>query len=173
MSSDTALEHGTHSESLDFISHSAAQTHRLGKRLGELLQAGDVLLLEGNLGAGKTVFAQGVAEGLGITDPVTSPTFTLIHEYEGRLALYHVDLYRLAGGADAAAIGLEDYLWGEGVTLVEWPDRADALLPPEYLSVSLRPVAPQTDTKRAIRLVATGPRYAQRVHDFKRQAFGL
>ncbi len=158
---------------LDFISHSAAQTHRLGARLGELLQAGDVLLLEGDLGAGKTVFAQGVAEGLGIQDPVTSPTFTLIHEYEGRLPLYHVDLYRLAGDPDAAAIGLEEYLWGEGVTLIEWPDRAGRLLPPERLTIALRPVAPQADSKRAIRLTPTGERFAQLIGDFKRQAFGI
>jgi tRNA threonylcarbamoyladenosine biosynthesis protein TsaE len=158
---------------LDFISHSAAQTHRLGARLGELLQAGDVLLLEGDLGAGKTVFAQGVAAGLGIDDPVTSPTFTLIHEYEGRLPLYHVDLYRLAGDADAAAIGLEEYLWGEGVTLIEWPDRAGGLLPAERLEIALRPVAREADSKRAIRLTPSGERYARLVDDFKRQAFGV
>lgn len=156
--------------SLDFISHSAQQTQRLGARLGELLSPGDVLLLEGELGAGKTVFAQGVAQGLGIDDPVTSPTFTLIHEYRGRLPLYHVDLYRIGGAPEAADLGLEDYLYGEGVTLVEWADRAEQILPAERLVVSLRPIA---ETKRAIRMVPTTTHYAQLLASFKRNAFGL
>lgn len=157
-------------DTLDAISHSASQTQRLGARLGALLQPGDVLLLEGGLGAGKTVFAQGVASGLEVADPVTSPTFTLIHEYEGRLPFYHVDLYRLGGAADAAAIGLEEYVWGEGVTLIEWPERAATILPPEHLTISLRPIS---DTKRAIRLVPAGERYLALVSEFKRSAFGL
>ena len=157
-------------QTLDFISHSAAQTHRLGAHLGELLSAGDVLLLDGNLGAGKTVFAQGVAVGLGIEDPVTSPTFTLVHEYEGRLPLYHVDLYRLAGSAEAGGIGLEDYIWGEGVTRIEWPDRAGALLPSARLTVTLHAVA---DTKRGIRMTPTGQRYVDLLGRFKQVAFGL
>ena len=155
---------------IDFISHGAAQTQRVGARLGELLQPGDVILLEGDLGAGKTVLAQGVAQGLGIDDPVTSPTFTLIHEYEGRLPLYHVDLYRLAGAADAANIGLEEYLYGDGVTVIEWPDRAASLVPGDYLVISLRPIA---DTKRALRLTPHGARYEALVAEFKREAFGL
>jgi len=152
------------------VSHGAAQTQRVGARLGELLEAGDVVLLEGELGAGKTVFAQGVARGLGIEDPVTSPTFTLIHEYEGRLPLYHADLYRLAGAADALGIGLEEYLWGDGVTLIEWPDRATGLVPDVHLTVALRPIS---DTKRAIRLSAAGDRYTRLVAQFKQAAFGL
>lgn len=155
---------------IDFISHSAGQTQRLGVRLGELLEAGDVVLLQGGLGAGKTVFAQGIAQGLGVQDPVTSPTFTLIHEYEGRLPLYHVDLYRLAGDLEAGAIGLEEYLWGEGVTLIEWAERATALLPSEYMTVALRPVA---ETKRAIRIEPTGTRYERLVTTFKKNVFGL
>ena len=155
---------------LDFISHGAAQTQRLGMRLGELLEAGDVILLEGGLGAGKTVLAQGIAQGLGIEDPVTSPTFTLIHQYVGRLTLYHADLYRLAGDSDAAAIGLEEYLYGDGVTVVEWPDRAAGLLPGEHLAVSLRPIA---ETKRALRFTPCGERYTQLVTRFKREVFGL
>ena len=155
---------------IDFISHGAAQTQRLGARLGELLEAGDVLLLEGDLGAGKTVLAQGVAQGLGIQDPVTSPTFTLIHEYEGRLPLYHVDLYRLADAADAANIGLEEYVYGDGVTIIEWPDRAAGLVPDDHLAIALRPIA---DTKRALRLMPHGARYTALVAQFKRGAFGL
>src|SRR4051794_25057361 len=99
---------------LDVISHSADQTRRLGARLAEWLAPGDVLLLRGDLGAGKTVFAQGVAAGLGIDEPVTSPTFTLIHEHHGRVPLYHVDLYRIGGDVEAGDLGLEDYLYGDG-----------------------------------------------------------
>jgi tRNA threonylcarbamoyladenosine biosynthesis protein TsaE len=161
---------GAHTAALDFISHSAQQTQRLGARLGELLLPGDVVLLEGGLGAGKTVFAQGVAAGLGVAGPVTSPTFTLNHEYEGRVPLYHVDLYRVSGAVEAEHIGLEDYIWGEGVTLIEWPDRAMSLVPDAHLVVSLRPLA---ETKRVIRFDATGARYVDVVSSFKQAAFGL
>jgi tRNA threonylcarbamoyladenosine biosynthesis protein TsaE len=155
---------------LDFVSHSAEQTHRLGARLGELLAAGDVLVLSGTLGAGKTVFAQGVAVGLGVDDPVTSPTFTLVHEHQGRLPFYHVDLYRIEGDAEAAGLGLEDYAYGDGVTLVEWGERASRLLPPERLEITFRPIA---DTKRAVRMAALGERCADLLATFKRTAFGL
>lgn len=141
---------------LDFVSHSAQQTRRLGARLGDLLEPGDVLLLEGQLGAGKTVFAGGVALGLGIDEPVTSPTFTLIREYQGRLPLFHADLYRIGGDAEAAALGLEEYLYGEGVALVEWSERATGVLPAAHLTINLRAV---TETQRAIRMSAAGDRY--------------
>ena len=160
----------TESAILDVISHSVEQTRRLGARLAEWLEPGDVLLLNGNLGAGKTVFAQGVATGLGVDEPVTSPTFTLIHEYEGRLPLYHVDLYRIAGDIEAGDLGLEDYLYGDGVTLIEWPDRATGLVPPAHLAVTLRLVA---NTKRAIRFEPTGERNVRLLTTFKRSAFGV
>ena len=155
---------------LDVISHSVEQTRRLGARLAEYLEPGDVVLLSGNLGAGKTVFAQGLAAGLGVDEPVTSPTFTLIHEYSGRLPLYHVDLYRIGGEAEAGDLGLEDYLYGDGVTVIEWAERAGHLVPHNRLTVTLRPVA---ETKRAVRLVPTGERYVQLLAAFKRSAFGV
>ena len=153
------------------ISHSAQQTQRLGARLGRLLQPGDVLLLEGALGAGKTVFAQGVARGLGIEEPVTSPTFTLIREYEGALPLYHVDLYRLAGEADAAAIGLEDYLYGDGVTLIEWPERAQGIVPAAHLRVAIHAPA-GAENERAIALIPSGERYEAMLAALRRSAAG-
>jgi len=155
---------------LDVISHSADQTRRLGARLAEWLAPGDVLLLRGHLGAGKTVFAQGVAAGLGIDEPVTSPTFTLIHEHHGRVPLYHVDLYRIGGDVEAGDLGLEDYLYGDGVTLIEWAERAAGLVPPAHLAVALRPVA---ETKRAIRFEPAGERYVRLLAEFKRSAFGV
>ena len=137
-------------------SHSVQETQRLGARLGRLLGPGDVLLLQGGLGAGKTVFAQGVARGLGIQEPVTSPTFTLIREYEGALRLYHVDLYRLGGDVDAAGIGLEDYLYGEGVTLVEWAERAPGIIPAAHLQVAILATG---ERERAIAMIPSGERY--------------
>jgi len=112
------------------------QTRDCGKRLASLLQPGDVLALVGELGAGKTRLVQGLARGLGVPDdvPVTSPTFTLLALYDqGRLPLYHFDLYRLEGKTDLDRIGAEEYLWGEGVSAVEWAERAPDALPDDAL----------------------------------------
>ncbi|MGH2371591.1 MAG: tRNA (adenosine(37)-N6)-threonylcarbamoyltransferase complex ATPase subunit type 1 TsaE [Chloroflexota bacterium] len=142
---------------LDVVSHSPDETRRLAAALGTRLEPGDVLLLQGTLGAGKTVFAQGVARGLGVDEPVTSPTFTLIHEYTGRLPLYHVDLYRLGGDADAMAIGLEDYFGGDGVTVVEWAERAPGVMPPTHLRITLS--VGVAEDERVIKLHPAGGRY--------------
>jgi tRNA threonylcarbamoyladenosine biosynthesis protein TsaE len=139
-------------------SRSAAETRRLGARLGRHLGAGDVVLLEGDLGAGKTVFAQGIGEGLAAEGPVTSPTFTLIHEHAGRVPLYHVDLYRLAGDVAAAEIGLDEYLGGDGVAVIEWAVRAPGLVPREHLAVALAPG--DGPDERRIELTAGGARHA-------------
>ena len=110
--------------------HSAEETIRFGERLAAELQRGDVLALSGELGAGKTALVKGIALGLGIAQDVTSPTFTLIHEYAGgRLPLFHIDLYRLGSIGQAVAIGIEDYLDGAGVTVIEWPETIEQLLP--------------------------------------------
>ena len=112
------------------ISHNPKETFELGLRLAGELRRGDVVALTGDLGAGKTALAQGVAAGLGVAAEVTSPTFTLIHEYPGgRLPLFHIDLYRLESQEEALGTGLEEYLGGEGVALVEWADKFAALLP--------------------------------------------
>jgi len=114
---------------------SAEETQGLGRELSSLLLPGDVVLLEGDLGAGKTCFAQGVARGLGVSEQVTSPTFTLIREYRGRIPLYHLDAYRLEGAADLFSIGVEEYLEGDGVLLVEWGERAPGFFEMERLEV--------------------------------------
>ncbi len=115
----------------------AAATERLGEVLGGLVRPGDVILLSGDLGAGKTTFTRGVARGAGVTEPVTSPTFTLLHEYQGSLPVYHVDLYRWPAGEDLAELGLPEYLYGDGVTVVEWPAMLGRWTPEAYLSVDL------------------------------------
>ena len=113
------------------ILQSVEETVALGKTLGTTLRRGDVLALCGGLGAGKTHFVKGIAAGLGAASGVTSPTFTLIHEYPGgRLPLYHFDFYRLENEDEALRIGLDEYLDGDGVTAIEWADKFPALLPP-------------------------------------------
>jgi tRNA threonylcarbamoyladenosine biosynthesis protein TsaE len=112
------------------ISHSVEDTAAFGRSVASTLRRGDVLALRGDLGAGKTHFVKGIAAGLGGGDIVTSPTFTLIHEYTGgRLPLFHFDFYRLEDETEAIKIGLEEYLDGEGVCVIEWAEKVPALLP--------------------------------------------
>jgi tRNA threonylcarbamoyladenosine biosynthesis protein TsaE len=158
---------------LDFISHSAAQTTRLGQRLGELLRPGDVVLLLGEFGAGKTHFAKGVAQGLGSSDLVTSPSFVLINEYRAgarasHAPIYHVDLYRVESPAELAGIGLDDTLGGDGVCLIEWAERAQGWLPTDHLAVHLEHLS---DTKRVLRFVPHGRRYEELAAMIKKTAF--
>jgi tRNA threonylcarbamoyladenosine biosynthesis protein TsaE len=161
-------------QTLDFISHGAEQTRRFGARMGALLQAGDVICLEGDLGTGKTCFAQGVGQGMGITEPVTSPSFTLVSEYRPPAPLpilYHVDLYRLDAPVDEAlGFGLEEYLRYDGVCLVEWADRIRAILPQGRLWITLRHLTPG---KRGILMQAAGRRYDELLRHFRERAFGV
>jgi len=120
-----------------FISHSPEETQRLGKRLGELAEAGDIFLLVGGLGAGKTCFTQGIAWGLGIVDYTSSPSFVLAKEYhQGRLELYHIDLYRIDNIEEVLDLGLEEYFC-RGVSVVEWAERGLGALPEEHLLIKL------------------------------------
>jgi tRNA threonylcarbamoyladenosine biosynthesis protein TsaE len=122
-----------------------AETIAFGEQFASELRAGDVIALRGELGAGKTCLVKGIARGLGIAQEVTSPTFTLIHEYRGgRLPLYHVDLYRLDGVEAAVGIGIEEYLGGNGVTVVEWAEKIESLLPAATRRISLSVVDDNT-----------------------------
>lgn len=113
-------------------------TYELGKRLGKKAQPGQIYCLDGELGVGKTVFAQGFAAGLGISEPVNSPTFTILQQYEeGRLPLYHFDVYRIGDVEEMDEIGYEDCFYGEGVCLVEWPERIGEILPEEAVRVRI------------------------------------
>jgi len=156
---------------LDIVSHGSEQTRRFGYHLGTLAQPGDVVLLQGEFGTGKTTFTQGVARGLGL-DPhyVNSPTFTLINEYtSGRQRLYHIDLYRLETMEEIESLGLEDYFDGSGVTVVEWPEHGEPFLPGDYLLVRFSYLS---ETKRTLRFYAHGHRYRQLVEDFKKETYG-
>jgi len=119
---------------------SLADTEKLGLGLAELLRPGDVILLSGALGAGKTTLTQFIGRGLAVPAScyITSPTFSLMHEYPGRLPLYHLDLYRLSGEEEIEDLGLIDYLYAEGVCVIEWPDRLGSLLPAQHLDIVLR-----------------------------------
>jgi len=157
--------------SLEFVSHSPEQTQRLGVRLGELIKPGDLICLAGDLGAGKTTLAQGIARGWGSLDAVTSPTFVLINEYhraDGQ-TLYHFDAFRLADPGQAAMLGLSEVLEGGGPVLVEWPERVGDCLPEQALWVRLKWV---DDLRRGMRMQAVGPRAEVSLKQFRKAAFG-
>ncbi|MGV3720887.1 MAG: tRNA (adenosine(37)-N6)-threonylcarbamoyltransferase complex ATPase subunit type 1 TsaE [Actinomycetota bacterium] len=116
---------------------SEQETRLLGAALGRLLAPGDVVTLSGDLGAGKTTFSQGIGLGLGVDEPVTSPTFALVHEYEGRIPVWHLDTYRVGGAAELVDLSWDDLLAGGGAVLVEWPERIAEALPPDRLEVRL------------------------------------
>jgi len=138
---------------------SVDETRALGRALGRLAPPGTVLALRGELGAGKTQLAKGVAEGLGITSVVNSPTFVLMNEHVGRLRLYHIDAYRLGDPEEAAAAGLFDEREVDGLTVIEWADRLEGWLPLERLDLEL--VADRSPEERAIAWQAWGDAHAQ------------
>jgi tRNA threonylcarbamoyladenosine biosynthesis protein TsaE len=166
----------TRAPDLSLESRGRADTLAIGKALGRLLSAGDVLVLSGSLGAGKTTLTQGIAGGLGIEDYVTSPTFTLVNEYRPGGAgptLYHVDLYRTSGAVEALDLGLDEYLGladlPAGVAVLEWAERAPEALPAEYVLVRITPdegnappVDASDDEPRRLDLYLVGGRYERR-----------
>jgi tRNA threonylcarbamoyladenosine biosynthesis protein TsaE len=133
-----------------------SETFQLASKLGELLKPGDVICLEGDLGAGKTTFTKGLAKGLDIKKTVNSPTFTIIKEYKGRLPLYHMDVYRVADAYED--LGFDEYFEGDGVTVVEWAHLIEEQLPVELLTINLYHEGPE---KRKIVFVPKGIRYEQ------------
>src|SRR5574340_157928 len=164
---------------LDCISHSFAQTQRLGMRLGELLRGGELILLDGQLGTGKTTFTQGLAQGLDITENINSPTFTLLKEYQGqpqsgnssnafkrtRPSLYHFDLYRLDNPDEIVDLGFEEYFFGDGVSVIEWAEKAGAYWPEEHLNIRLKIMS---ETKRGLLFIATGDYYCELLRQFQK-----
>ena len=155
---------------LEFTSRGPEQTRRLGMRLGSLLQVGDVICLTGDLGAGKTTFVQGIAQGWGSLEPVTSPTFVLVNVYHkpGGPNLYHLDAYRLSGAPEAEDLDL-DQMIESGALVVEWADRVREALPAGCLGIDLRWVA---DQHRFMLFAPNGPRAEYLLATFRRRAFG-
>jgi tRNA threonylcarbamoyladenosine biosynthesis protein TsaE len=155
-----------HEETIMIPSGSAETTFRLGETLGRAAIGGEVIGLSGPLGVGKTVLVKGLAKGLGVTDSyVSSPTFILVHPHEGRLPLYHIDLYRLEKGSDAEAIGLEEYLEGDGVAAIEWAEKGHDFLPAARLLIHLHY---QEGDQRKIVLTASGDRYIDWIDQVKK-----
>ncbi|MDO8671562.1 MAG: tRNA (adenosine(37)-N6)-threonylcarbamoyltransferase complex ATPase subunit type 1 TsaE [Dehalococcoidia bacterium] len=154
---------------LSLTSKSRNRTQLFGEELGKQAGQGDVFLLVGGLGAGKTSLTQGLARGLGLGEYTRSPTFTLVNEYNGRLTLYHMDLYRLESAEEVMDLGIEEYLYGRGVTVIEWADRATFLWPHEYLLIKLTYLSP---TRRQIELDAEGPRYVKIIEELRRKGMG-
>lgn len=132
---------------LEFHTNSACETIELGKKIGSLLQKGDVIALQGTLAAGKTTITKGIALSLGINDEITSPTFCLISEYEGKMPLYHMDVYRLDGGEDFINLGVEDLIYGDGVSLIEWSEKIMDELPKKTIILRLEPIGDTTERK--------------------------
>ncbi len=147
---------------LELVSQSPEQTQALGRRIGELALPGDVFLLVGKLGAGKTCLTQGIAWGLGIKEYALSPSFVIMRELYGRLTLYHVDLYRLDRIEESLDLGLDDYLYGRGVCVVEWAEKAFSILPREHLLINIS-YLPDRDTGRSLQMEARGKRYLEMV----------
>lgn len=161
---------------LEFISHDAEQTRRLGARLGTLLHGGDVICLEGPLGSGKTCLTQGIGRGWGAQAQIVSPSFVLIREYgrpEDGLRLYHVDLYRISGVEEAWGLGVDDFLGGEdAVSVIEWAERARPLIPPEHLWIRLGFTDHADLTRRHLCFSAHGQRHRALLREFRQIAFG-
>ncbi len=144
-------------KSQSIISKSAEETKAFGKRLAGNLKGGDIICFFGDLGSGKTTFIKGLAEGLKINQKkVNSPTFVLMNVYEGRLTLFHFDLYRLEDIQGINSIGCDEFFYGNGVSVVEWADRLGEFLPKDYLRIEMKH---KTLEERAIRLIGKGQRY--------------
>ena len=142
---------------MQFLSHSTQETEAIGEELAQKLRGGDVLAFTGSLGMGKTAFTRGLARGLGCRGRVTSPTFTIVNEYEGRTPLFHFDMYRLGSSDELFDIGWEDYLTRGGVCAVEWSERVDDAMPADTLFVDIARTDEHEDWRT---ITVTGGRFA-------------
>lgn len=131
---------------ITLTSESAERTIELGRKIGTMLKKGDVLALQGTLAAGKTTITKGIADALGVKDTITSPTFCLISEYEGRMPLYHMDVYRLDGAEDFVNLGTDDMIYGDGVSIIEWSEKIMEELPKKTIVICIKPNDDNTRT---------------------------
>lgn len=145
---------------MEFEIHNVNDTTQLGIKLGELLNPGDIICLTGDLGAGKTHITKGIALGLGINDNITSPTFTIVNEYEGgRLKLNHFDVYRVSDPDEIYAIGFDDYIFSDAVSIIEWANYIEEILPQDFLHISIKKDLEKGEDYRKIILTPYGERY--------------
>ncbi|HXF85968.1 MAG TPA: tRNA (adenosine(37)-N6)-threonylcarbamoyltransferase complex ATPase subunit type 1 TsaE [Anaerolineales bacterium] len=155
---------------MDFFSRSPEQTRRIGMRLGKILQTGDLICLQGELGTGKTTFVQGIAQGWEAQDAVSSPTFILVNVYRraDHARLFHLDAYRIASVPEAEELDL-DWMLAQGPLLIEWPERLNGLLPPERLWICFEHVDVE---ERELKFKASGKRYDELLEAIRHAAFG-
>ncbi len=135
-----------------YVSHSEQETYDIGYQLAQKAKRGDIYCLIGDLGVGKTIFSKGFAKGLGIEDPITSPTFTIIQEYEGNMPLYHFDMYRIEDIDELEMIGYEDYFFGDGVCLVEWANKVEEVIPEHAIWIFIEKDLKKDFDYRSIRI---------------------
>lgn len=141
---------------MEFKSNSYEETHKIACEFAKQLKSGDVLCMYGDLGVGKTAFVQGLAKGLGIGKPITSPTFTVVNEYYGSLPLYHFDVYRIADSDEMYEIGYEEYVYGDGVSVIEWPQLIDDILPEKRYDVVISKDYERHENYRKIQIIPKG-----------------
>lgn len=137
---------------MEFIVDNVDKTVALGKELGKRVRPGDILCLIGDLGTGKTHLTKGIAEGLNIEDPITSPTFTIVNEYEGRLKLFHFDVYRVNDPDEIYAIGFDEYIFNDGVTVIEWANYIESLIPPDHIKITVEKMPEAGEALRKINI---------------------
>ena len=143
----------------EFKTFSQDETIEVGKALGKLLNKGDIVCIIGDLGTGKTVFTNGIAKSLGIKEHITSPTFTIVNEYDEKTPLYHFDVYRIADSEEMFEIGFEEYLYGEGIVVIEWADIIKDILPEEVIQVTIKKNLDLAIDARIIEVIFIGDKY--------------
>ena len=144
---------------MKIITQSVEETIIYGEKLGALVNSGDVICLTGNLGTGKTHFVKGFAKGLKIEDSITSPTFTIVNEYQGRLKLNHFDVYRVSDPEEIENIGFDEYIFSSAVSIIEWANLIEELIPEESLRINIIKVPKKGDNYREIEVTYTGEKY--------------
>lgn len=144
---------------MEFIVKNVEELNSLGVQLGKMCNANDIICLIGDLGTGKTHLTKGIVNGLEIKDHITSPTFTIVNEYDGRLKLYHFDVYRVNDPDEIAAIGFDEYIFGDGVSVIEWANYIEDLIPEESLTINIEKLPDQGETFRKITINYTDKRY--------------
>ncbi len=147
------------------ISNSIEDTENIGCKLGKLLKKGDVVCLTGDLGAGKTTLSKSIAKGLGVDEHVTSPTFTIINEYVGRIPLYHFDVYRINDIEEMYELGYEEYFYGDGVCIVEWASKIEELIPEEHIWIELK--LGDTENSREFYIKGTNDHFKEIIQNLK------
>jgi len=144
---------------MEFLLSRVEDTIELGKKIGSLLKAGDIICIDGGLGSGKTHLTKGIAIGLDIKEYITSPTFTIVNEYDGRLKLYHFDVYRVNDPDEIESIGFDEYIFGDGVSIIEWANLIEELIPEEHVQINISKVPEKGENYRIINIEYFGERY--------------